>query len=530
MVNSRSIQGIIVLIVGLILAVWLGLSIVTNQMETIMQVAGAAVLIICLFLGRRIWLLIPFLGAVELSLRIPGQPTTLLLAQLLVLVFAMLLLLMRKLPFRLNVTELECWLGILTLVILQAYLRNPVGLNILGGGSVGGRAYAIFMISVLVALLFGSLRVSAADLKSILRWSIFGGLLNFLVSMLSMVFPSIAYWTGGNYANPNETNYENMGAVDTSQATRIDTLPTTTRNVALWVSTFVSPLKALFHPIWAPLVIFTVLGAAYSGYRSSVITVGSIYLVGLAYRGGIASLLIAGLGGIAAIILLAVVNLIYPLPPNVQRAFSMIPGTWDERYVRDATGSTDWRVEIWQEALFTDRWIKNKWLGDGLGFSAQELAYQMNAGKDNRTGISGFDAHRETIMASGDYHSTLVSGVRTAGYLGTFILLIATFRLAVHAHRLIRRHQRDEYFPLCLFTGIPLVAAPFWLLIGSGNFGPVAASFILGIGMIRLLENNIPVPEVLPSPAPRPLGLPSKEWKSRLQNRGAVSALIPGPH
>jgi len=48
MTNSRSIQGILVLIVGIILAIWLGLSIATNQTETILQITGAAVFITCL--------------------------------------------------------------------------------------------------------------------------------------------------------------------------------------------------------------------------------------------------------------------------------------------------------------------------------------------------------------------------------------------------------------------------------------------------------------------------------------------------
>lgn len=498
--DASKIKAILVATLAIFVALYLGISAATAQMETIGWVLGAGTLVICVLLGRRIWLLIPFLGSIELSLRIPGQPTTLLLAQVLVLGFTMLLLLTRKLPFRLHLTELEWWLFILSLVILQAYLRNPVGLNILGGGSVGGRPYAIFVISILVAMLITGLKVPVTDLKAIVRWSILGGLINAGVGVAGNFIPSIAYWTGANFVDTGEVNYENAGvAVDTTQAGRINSLPTITRNVALWVASFISPLRACFHPLWAPLVVFTVVGAAFSGYRSSVITVGVIYLIGIAYRGGVTSLLISGLGSVAAVVLLAVVNLIHPLPPNVQRGLSFIPGSWEERYVKDGSGSTDWRVEIWQEALLSDRWIQNKWLGDGLGFSARELAYQMGAKKDNRIGISGFDAHRETIMASGDYHSTLVSGIRTCGYVGTLILILATFRLAVHAHCLIRRHRRDEYFTLCLIVGIPLVAAPFHLFIGSGNFGAVASSFILGIAMIRLLQNNLPAAGVHPA-------------------------------
>jgi len=58
MLNARSIQGIFILSLGLFVAIWLGLSIATNQSETIIQFAGPAMLLICTLLGRKIWLLL----------------------------------------------------------------------------------------------------------------------------------------------------------------------------------------------------------------------------------------------------------------------------------------------------------------------------------------------------------------------------------------------------------------------------------------------------------------------------------------
>jgi hypothetical protein len=45
------------------------------------------------------------------------------------------------------------------------------------------------------------------------------------------------------------------------------------------------------------------------------------------------------------------------------------------------------------------------------------------------TGISGFDAHRETVLINGDYHSSFVSSVRTTGYIGALVLILGTARL-----------------------------------------------------------------------------------------------------
>jgi hypothetical protein len=143
--------------------------------------------------------------------------------------------------------------------------------------------------------------------------------------------------------------------------------------------------------------------------------------------------------------------------------------------------------------LLTDRWIHNKWLGDGLGFSARELAGQMNDRKGARAGISGFDAHRESVLVSGDYHSGPVSCIRVFGYIGLGIFLLAQIRLAVHAHRQIIRCRGTEWFTLALLTGIPLIYGPMFFVLIFGDFKQNAAAFLLAVGMVRLLENNLPL-------------------------------------
>ena len=118
----------------------------------------------------------------------------------------------------------------------------------------------------------------------------------------------------------------------------------------------------------------------------------------------------------------------------------------------------------------TDRWIQNKWIGDGLGFSARELAAESTDRKGARAGISGFDAHRESVLASGDYHSGPVSCIRVFGYLGLIVFVLAQIRLAVHAHRQIVRCRDTEWLPLALFTGIPLVYGPVFFVFVFGDF------------------------------------------------------------
>lgn len=495
MFNSRSIQGILVLVVGTFLAIWLGLSIVTNQIETILQMVMAAALIGCISLGRKIWLLVPFMAALGISLRIPGQPSSLLLGQALVLGFATLLLLMRKLPFHLAWTEIEFWILILGILVLQVYMRNPVGVNLFGGDTVGGKGYALFAISLACTLLFCGLRVPVEELRWFLRLSIVGGMLSMVITILGTWVPAIGYYTGGSYTRTNETNYEDMNVViDPGASTRVGYMLGIGNNLSLWIASFISPLSACLRPLWALLVLIALAAATLSGFRNGIITVGLTFLVGIAYRSGFSGLAVSVFGSLGALTLLAVVNLMHPLPPNVQRSLTFLPGTWEARYKEDAQGSSEWRFEMWREVLLTERWIQNKWIGDGLGFSAVELAAQMNSRKGVRAGISGFNAERESVLSNGDYHSGPVSTIRVIGYIGLILFVLAQIRLAIHAHRQIMRCRGTEWFPLALFIGIPLIWGPLFFIVVFGDFKVNISSFLLTCGMVRLLENNLPLP------------------------------------
>jgi hypothetical protein len=170
-----------------------------------------------------------------------------------------------------------------------------------------------------------------------------------------------------------------------------------------------------------------------------------------------------------------------------------LPGTWEERYIKDAEGSSEWRFEIWKEVLTSKKYIQNKWFGDGLGFSSRDFRSSLNV-QGNVTGVSGFDEHRENILISGDYHSGPVQTIRVIGYVGLLLLLLAQIRLAVHAHRQIIRSKNTEWFPVALFVGIPLVWNPIFFVFVFGDFKGAAATLMLGIGMVRMLENNLPLP------------------------------------
>lgn len=492
--DSSKIKAIIIVVLAAFAALYLGISAATAQVEAVSWIIGGTTITVCILLGRRIWLLIPFMGVLGLTFRIPGQPTSLLLAQCLFLTFSSLLLLMRRLPYRLRFSELEIWTLLLVLMVLQVYFRNPVGVSIFGGDTVGGRPYAIFGITVLTSLFLFGLAVTPKDLALVFRLTVLGGILNFILFSIGFFVPKVGMLYGavsGFESNsPGGTN-----AAGPERASRIGFVGVAAKNFSLWVCCKISPLRAVLHPLWLALIIVSLAFAAWSGYRNTVAAVGLTYICGILYRGGGSQLIASIIVGVSALVLLALVNSMAPLPLNIQRSLSFLPGTWSADVKLDASQSTEWRTELWKEVLFTDRWINNKVLGDGLGFTKKELQTQMDlATKTGVVGISGFDVHRETILSNADYHSGPVQTIRTIGYVGLVILLVAMIRLAVHAHRQILRCRNTEWYPLALLIGIPLIWAPIFFTFIFGSFQIGATGFLLGAAMVRLLQNNLPLP------------------------------------
>lgn len=489
MTNANSLSKLLVLIIGLVLAVLMANLLVTDKTVAFAWLGVAAFFITGIALGRNIWMVIPAAGALGLTLGIPGRPDTITMGHAMFVGFSSLLFLMRRLPWRFRFTELDLWALILGLCIAQVYLRNPVSVGLFGGEQVGGRPYIIVGITYFSYLILSNLLVAAEKLKWILRLFIIGGLISFLLNIFGFLVPGIGRWYGASDVGQQSQMAQTEGGATeegVGKATRIAFIGYFAKNLSLWISSFRNPLTASFHPLWALLILVSLGFAAMSGYRNQTVAVGLTFICGILYRGGIVHFFLASIALVAAAGILAIGNSIVPLPSNVQRSLSFLPGTWDTDIKLDAARSTDWRMEIWREVMLTDRWIQNKWLGDGLGLSAAELAAQQNI-NERAFSISGLGHHQDAILASGDYHSGPIQTIRTIGYIGLFFTLLAQFRLAVHAHRLIMRFKKTQWFPLTLIVGIPMVWNPVFFIFVFGTFQSAIAGFLTGAAYVKLL-------------------------------------------
>jgi len=399
-----------------------------------------------------------------------------------------LMTLMRRQPFRFRFGEKEAWMLLLAGCILQVFLRNPVGLNIFGAGNVGARPYFAVTLAFFSSLILGNIVVPPSEIRWAFRLSIIGTLLGAILSQIRS--------SGGGGAATFEQGTQ---LDDGSFSARLGVLSTLATEVARILVSFLSPLRAMGHPFWALVILFCFVAAAMSGFRNAIASLGLILLFGIAYRSGGFAVFGSLLVGATGLALIAFVNLVTPLPGNIQRALSPFPGTWEKKHVEGADESTKWRVDMWKEALFTEYWIKNKILGDGLGFTRVELSMMENRGSgagggnlDNRN--SGMTKQQEAMMITGGYHSGPVQTVRIVGYVGLIVLVLAMSRMAVYAHRQILRCRGTEWFPLSLYFCIPVIVLPFFFVLIFGDFGKDVSALFLSYGMISLFEKNLPLP------------------------------------
>ena len=503
--NSSAIIRVIILVVACFLAVYMGSLLATSKGEAFFWVSATALFVLCCWLGRDIWLLIPLTTNVTLLFPwLPGGFPPSKLAILLVFAWSLLLIAMRRLPLSFKFTHIEAVALLLLASILQAYIRNPVGLRAFGTESVGAKPYLLIVFSTVGFVILTTLKVAPDRIRKAMWVTLAGALASTFVNTLAYFSSAVAAITGptlgafGKGEAFRQTRAD-LEVVDPTRATRIGFAIEVSNVLSRWITAKLNPLRCLLNPFWGILLITAVAAAALSGYRNALIATGLTLICGAYYWGRFVSVVIAGFLGLIAYLLLVMVNPVMPLPPNIQRSMTVLPGPWEDQYKEDAKASTKWRTDMWKLALTTDRYIQNKFLGDGLGMTQKE--YRFVASLADYKAISD-EMTQERAMATQAYHSGPVQTIRVTGYLGLIVLLYAMIVVAVRAHRLILRSRHTEWFGVVLFLTLHMVWHPFFFTFVFGAYSEDVPSLLINMGLLRLIEKNLPLENLAPVPPP----------------------------
>ena len=498
--NQRSLLFGILLVVLLPLALLMGQWSATDPVMAMSVAAGIIVFGVILVMQRSIWLLIPLFYAYRLPLTLlPGGFALRDIVTGGVFAVMVLIWLVRRYEIRVRFGLLEMMLTLQYLCLLQAFALNPVGLRILGSSTVGGRPYVEIALSLLV---FVVLAAQVVDLKKT-YWAsklfLLGGISSAMLEIVSILMPSLGYLIVRVYQLGSAVGLRSEQAIEAGVAEvnqysvgRKEYLSYLVKPLFAWLLAKTRPLGLinLRRPFVVLGFMIVMLAALLSGFRSLIIWIGMMYIAAAIIRRHKEDIAVACVAGILMMCILIGGNgQIFDLPLPVQRALSFLPGNWDPLAEGDAMSSAEWRYEMWHVVMTTDTYIENKWLGDGFGFSADDLQFQAQIQFGG--GIVTPEMMQEHFMRAGDFHSGPIQTINRVGYLGLLILTIGMFVFVRYAVKVIRRTEGTPYYICAMFIGLPMVVYPFYFYLVIGGYQSAIGMMTFCGGMLRLIENSM---------------------------------------
>jgi hypothetical protein len=315
---------------------------------------------------------------------------------------------------------------LIAVVLVTARLNGGIGLNILGGESVGGKRYVWLLVGILGFFAISSRKISPEKAPLYIALYFVGALSSAIGSLVQVVSPSL-YFIFLIFPPEAQGLEAIQGAIGGPghAVVRLGGLSGAGAGV-LFLMLACYGLRGVFdiRKFWRVFIFMSFLVLSlFGGFRSMVITLGLV-LAGLFYLEGLMRsrvmpivVLCMILGGTVAI------SFVDKMPLSVQRSLSFLPIKVDPIAERDARASSEWRLQMWSYVI--PQVPKYLILGKGYGINANELDIIR----------SGFNKGGETGEGSaiaGDYHNGPLSLIMPFGIFGAgaFIwFLLASLRV-----------------------------------------------------------------------------------------------------
>jgi hypothetical protein len=387
------------------------------------------------------------------------------------------------------------WLDVIICIniiyLIITWVLHPVGFASTGGDNVGGRSYASILIAFLGYLVIRGCRAEGKLMYWLPAMIILPHLLLDLINLISLVYPSFGTALLPIYNGVSITELTNQTTGGDEE--RLFPLGKLGRTIIQSLVAYFPPLS-FFSISKIPLLILFLFGffmIGLSGFRSELISGISFSAISSALRKKGRDIFILGLiGCIGILILSSSYSLGVNLPFSIQRALSFIPLDWDPRAKKSGSDTAEWRFKMWSDALTTDSIIKNKLLGDGFGFTRNELNIMMGETFGGGPGFIGA-SKEESFIIKGSFHSGPVSSIRFVGFIGLALLTWMQIYLLVYATRLASRSINSPFLPMGIYIGMWCVYNPFEFYAIFGAYNNNFLDMLSYAGIARLLENSM---------------------------------------
>jgi hypothetical protein len=505
---QERIAVIITVVIGILGAIMLGKMTAQGQTGLIAMIGFGAIAVASLIHFReRVWVIIPVLWPFYGSIPVLPIPFALKDIGIMVAFLATIVCIALKIiRFRPRFTYLDALLYLNGVWLFIAFIRNPVGFLVSDSERVGGRPYVSALFGVLAYWVLSRISSSPERLRRVPMYVIGALFVFFLVNALMVVSPvfggfAAQFYSGFDFyfvdgAAELAAGYgAGQRAVDDGTV-RIEMFRDIGKYTCVFLSAYFYPPSLLNPMNWKRFAGFisTMLGLLLSGFRSFLFYAGAIFLIGSYFQKGWTSVLRSGVAALLAIFILMLGHgTLYELPFAAQRALAIVPSILrpvqlDERAILSGESSTDWRVEMWIQALTTNRYISDKMLGDGFGMTRAQIAVFQRAVS---MGPISNQESQEQMAIAGDFHSGPISTIRVVGVVGLAFFYVLLIVMALHAARLIVRSKGTPFFAPTMFFCLPIVFEPFWFTFVFGGFNMAIPFAGISVGMIKCLENSL---------------------------------------
>lgn len=449
-------------------------------------------LILISTLKERIWIAIPGLWLLQHQIPIVGIPLA--ARDFVVLYVAFGIALMSV--FKVINSKLEFrWIDVLVSInifyVVVLFIRNPAGVEFLGSEVVGGRGYFNIGIAACAYIVIGRVKFS----EELARWGprlviIAAG----FIAMLNII-SDLSFGAGDFlsqfYAGIDLSMLESGGGPQDERGRKTWLLDIGRYGVLyLCVMNKPSELVRLTNPFRFLLLILLFTAILATGFRNIFFWAAMVFLISGWFHSGLMTPVKIVSSGLVFITALALGHgTLYNLPHPYQRTLSFIPGIqWDMNAIYDAEESTNWRIEIWKDVFFSDRYIRDRIFGDGIGFLRHE--YNIVQAIRVQRNVSTEDSQTMAAMM-GEYHSGPLSTLKIAGYVGGTLFLVSLFSAAIYTVRVIKRSRKTRFFGAALFFGVPIVFEPIFFIAIFGKYELALPSLILGVAVMRAMERTL---------------------------------------
>jgi len=498
--SAKDLGFFIVVVLGLFFAWYAGGAIVDDNLYPAIIAVGFAIALISInSLGNNVYYLIPVCWG--LTGQIGVLPIPFSVAELSIvaasLYFVMNLIYGRKLgsPPSHNLSFL-IWTNIIYLA--TAFFRNPVGFAFLGGSvRVGGKPYIDVMVGVMAYLLLSRYRLSVLRAKKIPLWSLYVAAFVAFAGGVGTYFPEVGNILGKFYNGFYSGGFDTSGMTSSFYSAtslslgedRLGFLQGIGSTTILYLVSQTNPTQFSLRQVlsYAGGIIMIML----SGFRSAFTNAFLVTVVGSIIREKTNGLI--KIGSFTFVICLAGTLFSYTpisLPNTFQRTLSFLPGNWDPVAKLDAQGSSEWRFQMWEIALTSDKYIHNKIFGDGFGFLRADLENGIAQMMGQATASEG-DLQQEQFLIDGDFHSGPVSAIRFVGVVGLILFILLMLQTTSYAWSVTKRSFGTGYQFCVLFFAIPAILYPIKFLFIFGDFKLGLLEILFFIGMLKMLEGSI---------------------------------------